>query len=119
LTHENDERFTEYYSRRSQSAITLKRIRSIRDSVLRVANCEASTKFMLDVADIGCGARTQSFLWADLDHNVHGLDVNQPLLEVARQRTSEIRLLDRFSTRVCDHLRGQMNLWMSVCCWSC
>jgi 2-polyprenyl-6-hydroxyphenyl methylase/3-demethylubiquinone-9 3-methyltransferase len=24
--------------------------------------------------------------------------------EVARQRTSEIRLLDRFSTRVCDHL---------------
>jgi hypothetical protein len=59
-THENDERFTEYYSRASQSAVTLQRIRSIRDSVLRVANRQASTKFMLDVADIGCGARTQS-----------------------------------------------------------
>jgi 2-polyprenyl-6-hydroxyphenyl methylase/3-demethylubiquinone-9 3-methyltransferase len=42
---------------------------------------------MLDVADIGCGAGTQSLLWAELDHRVHALDVNEPLLDLARERT--------------------------------
>ena len=56
-----------------------------------MANAHGLTKPVLDVADIGCGAGTQSFLWAELGHNVHGLDVNQPLLEVARQRAGESR----------------------------
>jgi len=90
-THESDERFTEYYAHASQSPVTLQRIRSIRDSTLRVARARALSKPVLDVADIGCGAGTQSFLWAELGHNVHGLDVNQPLLDVARQRAGESR----------------------------
>jgi len=90
-THESDERFTEYYARASQSIVTLNRIRSIRDSTLRIASAQGLSKPVLDVADIGCGAGTQSFLWAELGHNVHGLDVNQPLLEVARQRAGELR----------------------------
>jgi ubiquinone/menaquinone biosynthesis C-methylase UbiE len=89
-THESDERFTEYYAHASQSPVTLQRIRSIRDSTLRVANAHGLIKPVLDVADIGCGAGTQSFLWAELGHRVHGLDVNQPLLEVAQQRAGEL-----------------------------
>jgi 2-polyprenyl-6-hydroxyphenyl methylase/3-demethylubiquinone-9 3-methyltransferase len=38
------------------------------------------------VADIGCGAGTQSRLWAELGCEVHGLDVNAPLLQLARER---------------------------------
>src|SRR5215813_3271004 len=95
LTHDSDERFTEYYAHASQSAVTLHRIRSIRDSTLRVANAYGLSKPVLDVADIGCGAGTQSFLWAELGHNVHGLDVNQPLLELAHRRAQEQgRLID-------------------------
>jgi ubiquinone/menaquinone biosynthesis C-methylase UbiE len=49
------------------------------------------------VADVGCNAGTQSLLWAELGHRVHAVDVNQPLLELARERArncgSEIELL--------------------------
>jgi len=90
-THASDKRFTEYYAHASQSAVTLHRIRSIRDSTLRVASVHGLSKAVLDVADIGCGAGTQSLLWAELGHKVHGLDVNQPLLDVARQRAGESR----------------------------
>jgi 2-polyprenyl-6-hydroxyphenyl methylase/3-demethylubiquinone-9 3-methyltransferase len=89
--HESDERFTDYYARASQSVVTVRRFRSIRDSALRVASANSLTKVVLDVADIGCGAGTQSFIWAELGHKVHGLDVNQPLLEVARQRAGELQ----------------------------
>ena len=43
----------------------------------------------LRVADIGCGAGTQSLLWAELGHSVFGLDVNAPLVEVAQRRAAE------------------------------
>lgn len=72
---------------------------------MRVANRQASTKFMLDVADIGYGARTQSFLWADLGRNGHGLDVNQPLLEAARQRAGESGCSIDFQLGSATHLR--------------
>ena len=89
------EHFYEYYARGSQSPATLQRIRSLRDCVLRVAESTGCKSGMLEVADIGCGAGTQSFLWAELGHNVHGLDVNQPLLELARRRAEEQgRLID-------------------------
>ena len=115
LTHDSDERFTEYYAHASQSAVTLQRIRSIRDSTLRVASAHGLSKPVLDVADIGCGAGTQSFLWAELGHNVHGLDVNQPLLELARQRAGESRCVYRFSARFRNEAcHGQIES-MDVC----
>ena len=42
-----------------------------------------------EVADIGCGAGTQSMIWAELGCKVHGLDVNKPLLELARRRAAK------------------------------
>ena len=89
------EQFYEHYARGSQSPATLQRIRSLRDCVLRVAKTTGCKSGTLEVADIGCGAGTQSFLWAELGHHVHGLDVNQPLLELARRRAEEQgRLID-------------------------
>ena len=58
------EQFYEHYARGSQSPATLQRIRSLRDCVLRVAKNGSGKIGILDVADIGCGAGTQSFLWA-------------------------------------------------------
>jgi len=43
----------------------------------------------LEVADIGCGAGAQCELWAELGHVVHGLDINAPLIELAKQRAAE------------------------------
>src|SRR6185436_9781775 len=40
-------------------------------------------------ADIGCGAGTQSRLWAKRGHRVFGLDVNGPLIQLARERARE------------------------------
>ena len=91
-THESDERFTEYYAQASQSDISIVRFKSLRDCILRVAQARGLAKPQLDVADIGCGGGTQSILWAELGHKVHGLDVNQPLLELARRRAAETRL---------------------------
>jgi 2-polyprenyl-6-hydroxyphenyl methylase/3-demethylubiquinone-9 3-methyltransferase len=43
----------------------------------------------LNVADIGCGAGTQARLWAERGHRVHGLDVNEPLILLARERAQK------------------------------
>jgi 2-polyprenyl-3-methyl-5-hydroxy-6-metoxy-1,4-benzoquinol methylase len=77
-----DPRFYDYYAAASQTTETLRRFRSIRDCILRIVDQAGP----LDVADIGCGAGTQSILWAELGHRVYGLDVSEPLLKLARER---------------------------------
>ncbi|HKQ60619.1 MAG TPA: class I SAM-dependent methyltransferase [Candidatus Polarisedimenticolaceae bacterium] len=80
--------FYEYYARESQSPQTLARYGSIRDMVLRVLAEGGAPTTALEVADVGCGAGTQCRLWAERGHRVHGLDVNAPLLELARERAA-------------------------------
>lgn len=87
--HSSDSRFLEYYARESQSAKTRQRLTSIRDTILRVLAGRNRPLESLDVADIGCGAGTQCFVWSVLGHRAHGLDVNAPLIELARKRASE------------------------------
>ena len=95
LTHDSDERFTEYYAHASQSAVTLQRIRSIRDSTLRVASAHGLSKPVLDVADIGCGAGTQSFLWAESATKFMASMSTSHSWSSARQRAQERgRLID-------------------------
>jgi 2-polyprenyl-6-hydroxyphenyl methylase/3-demethylubiquinone-9 3-methyltransferase len=77
--------FYNYYAAESQSDSTRHRFLGIQASVLRVA-AETGLTGELDVADVGCGAGTQSRLWATLGHRVRGLDVNEPLIQLARQR---------------------------------
>jgi ubiquinone/menaquinone biosynthesis C-methylase UbiE len=87
--HSTDERFYDYYAKASQSKEAQQRFRSIRDCVLRTLKKGGSAARILEVADVGCGAGSQSLLWAELAHHVHGLDVNEPLLNLARERAKQ------------------------------
>jgi 2-polyprenyl-6-hydroxyphenyl methylase/3-demethylubiquinone-9 3-methyltransferase len=87
--HTSDPNFLAYYARESQSVATLNRFRTVRDKSLSLLQRRGYVIESLKVADIGCGAGTQSLLWAELGHVVNGLDVNAPLIEVARKRAAE------------------------------
>lgn len=89
LDHSSHEKFYDYYANASLSQEACQRFGSIRDMILRILRTNGAAR-ILDVADIGCGAGTQSLMWAELGHRVHALDVNEPLLELAKQRTAEI-----------------------------
>jgi len=89
LDHGSDPHFLAYYEEASLSEKTLQRFRTIRDKALALLAARGRNTAHLRVADIGCGAGTQSLLWAELGHSVFGLDVNAPLIEVARERAAE------------------------------
>jgi 2-polyprenyl-3-methyl-5-hydroxy-6-metoxy-1,4-benzoquinol methylase len=82
------EEFYQYYATESTSPEAVHRFRSIRDTVMRL-NPRLADLRPCEVADIGCGAGTQSMIWAELGCKVHGIDVNKPLLELARQRAAK------------------------------
>ncbi len=84
--HGSREEFFDYYAEASQSPETVRRFASIRDAALRVLARAGSRTERLDVADIGCGAGTQCLIWAEGGHRPHGLDVNEPLVSLARKR---------------------------------
>lgn len=94
--HGTDERFFAYYARESLSPRTLERFATVRDKTLRLLERGGARPAPLAVADIGCGAGTQSLMWAELGHAVHGLDVNGPLVEEARRRAREAGAAVRF-----------------------
>jgi 2-polyprenyl-6-hydroxyphenyl methylase/3-demethylubiquinone-9 3-methyltransferase len=86
--HTTHQDFYEYYASESQSDATRQRFRGIQAAVLRVA-AQAGMNAPLDVADIGCGAGTQSRLWAERGHRVFAVDVNEPLIRLAEKRAVE------------------------------
>ena len=81
----SDPHFLAYYEEASLSEATLQRFRNIRNKSLALLAAHGHDVAHLRVADIGCGAGTQSLLWAELGHSVLGLDVNAPLVEVAQR----------------------------------
>jgi 2-polyprenyl-3-methyl-5-hydroxy-6-metoxy-1,4-benzoquinol methylase len=93
--HTTHQSFYDYYASESQSEATLRRFRRVQATVLRMA-AQAGLSGRLDVADIGCGAGTQARLWAEAGHHVFGLDVNEPLIRLARQRAEENNLSIEF-----------------------
>ncbi len=84
--HSSREQFFDYYAQESESEEALRRFISIRDTVLRVVCSNPDYPEILEVADIGCGAGTSSIIWSEAGHQVHGLDVNEPLVELAKKR---------------------------------
>lgn len=86
--HSTHERFYDYYAEESISEKALERFRRTRDAILRVLNVQPHNR-LLQVADIGCGAGTQSMVWAESGHTVHALDVNERLIELGRKRSAE------------------------------
>jgi 2-polyprenyl-3-methyl-5-hydroxy-6-metoxy-1,4-benzoquinol methylase len=87
--HDSDPNFVAYYARESQSPETIGRFTRVRDRALALLAESGHAGVELDVVDIGCGAGTQALLWAELGHRVRGLDVNAPLINVARARAAE------------------------------
>lgn len=87
--HSTLDRFYRYYATASQSPLSMERFASVRETILRIVNQRSPVPRVLDVADIGCGAGTQCMLWAELGHRAHGLDVNEPLLNLGRERADK------------------------------
>lgn len=94
--HSSHDSFYQHYEEGSLSENTLERFRAIQKAV-RAALPRNRAAERLAVADIGCGAGTQAIMWAEAGHQVHGLDVNEPLLELARKRASERGVATEFT----------------------
>jgi 2-polyprenyl-6-hydroxyphenyl methylase/3-demethylubiquinone-9 3-methyltransferase len=86
--HSTHDSFYDYYAKESQTEKAQQRFQGVRDTILRVMANEDRTCRILDVADIGCGAGTQSLIWAELGHRVHAVDVNEPLVDLGRERAT-------------------------------
>ncbi len=94
--HESNPDFFDYYERESTSEETLARFRRTHDKLLGLAERNGIPTNRLEVLDIGCGAGTQCQLWAEEGHRVRGLDVNGPLIELARERARRAGLSIEF-----------------------
>jgi ubiquinone/menaquinone biosynthesis C-methylase UbiE len=79
--------FVRYYEQQSTTPATYARFRQTRDQVLRLALKHSDKP--LRVADIGCGAGTSSRIWAEVGCVVRGIDVNEDLISIARDRSTE------------------------------
>jgi 2-polyprenyl-6-hydroxyphenyl methylase/3-demethylubiquinone-9 3-methyltransferase len=86
------DKFAEYYREASLSQGAMARFLSIKQVVDGVLHDSGRQNTPLDVADIGCGAGTQCALWARDGHRVRGIDINSTLVDIARQRATELDL---------------------------
>jgi ubiquinone/menaquinone biosynthesis C-methylase UbiE len=82
------ESFYEYYKQQSLSPAALQRFAAIAEVVLRVRGTAPAGK-PLSVLDVGCGAGTQCQFWVDRGHDYMGIDINAPLVRLARERAQE------------------------------
>ena len=87
--------FYSYYRDQSASPQTRERFERIHRLLARLIDAGGTDK-ALNVADIGCGAGAQSFIWANHGHQVFGLDVSEQLIGLARARTKDLRTLPAF-----------------------
>jgi len=84
--HANRQEFVDYYAEKSTRPETIKHFRSIQAAILRVLKSFHPGEQAFDVLDVGCNAGTQCMLWSEIGHRVHGLDISQPLLQLAEER---------------------------------
>ena len=86
--------FFKYYEKESASPRTLQRFRDTCDTLLRVYGAAAHR--VLDVVDVGCGAGAPARAWLDHGHRYWGIDINEPLITLARERAVQFDLAARF-----------------------
>jgi 2-polyprenyl-6-hydroxyphenyl methylase/3-demethylubiquinone-9 3-methyltransferase len=89
--HASHQEFVEYYAEKSLRPELAQHFMGIRDKILALLDSARKTNGKYDVLDVGCNAGTQCAVWAELGHRVHGLDINEPLLALARRRAEEKR----------------------------
>lgn len=94
----SDPNFVDYYEQQSLLPETVQRFTQLRDRALQLisASRQRTDAGPLHVADIGCGTGTQARLWAEQGHRVYGLDVNAPLIEIAKRRAHKEGLEIKF-----------------------
>lgn len=111
----SDPNFYHYYEKQSLSPATLERFARVCDKVLKLLeDRDSPSAKVLDVVDIGCGAGTQCRIWAERGHKVCGVDINEPLIELARCRAQETGLAIRFEVSSATQLPFT-NESMDVC----
>lgn len=91
-THED---FFKYYEQQSLTPQTLERFRAACETLLRIYGTLPKDR-KLDVLDIGCGAGTQARFWTQKGQRYWGIDINEPLIQLARRRTVEQNIDARF-----------------------
>jgi ubiquinone/menaquinone biosynthesis C-methylase UbiE len=84
--------FYDYYAAESLSEHALQRFVATKEAVTRAAQKFGISTPPWNIADIGCGAGTQAMLWAREGHHVFGIDINEPLVELGRERTKQAGL---------------------------
>ena len=111
---EGDDKFFQYYKEQSESKETHLRFFGIFNTIkrLRLANDLSNTN--LNIADIGCGAGTQGIIWAKDGHNVHGIDINENLVNLAEKRAKELQLDTKYCAGTATSLPWE-NESMDVC----
>jgi 2-polyprenyl-6-hydroxyphenyl methylase/3-demethylubiquinone-9 3-methyltransferase len=90
--------FFDYYAAYSESPATLARFAAIAEVVLRLrrAHLFDGSAESLDVLDVGCNAGTQSRFWAGPGQRYTGIDINEPLVMLARERAAAVGSPARF-----------------------
>jgi ubiquinone/menaquinone biosynthesis C-methylase UbiE len=89
------EEFFKFYEQRSLTPETQERFRAACQTLLRIYGPLPPGR-QLDILDVGCGAGTQALFWARGGHRYRGIDINAPLVELARRRAAELGLDARF-----------------------
>ncbi len=80
--------FYKYYEQQSLKPETMERFRAACETLLRVYGPLPKDR-KLDVLDVGCGAGSQSIFWAHAGHRYWGIDINEPLIQLARRRADD------------------------------
>lgn len=96
LDHSSDPRFRDYYEKNSASAHVREHFTRLRHKIIAQLASEGRRTHELRVLDIGCNAGTHALVWAEQGHIVVGLDINEPLLGIARQRARQAGFAVRF-----------------------
>jgi len=68
------------------------------------------------VLDLGCGNGAQSIFLARMGYEVHGIDVSEEAINVAREYANQEALSIEFSTEGCDQLSFKTNFFDAVIC---
>jgi ubiquinone/menaquinone biosynthesis C-methylase UbiE len=85
----SDPAFVAYYERTSVSPGAEDRFRTVRDKMLRLRKQLGRNSDSLRVLNVGCGAGTECQIWAELGHITTGIDISEPLVQLARKRAFE------------------------------
>jgi 2-polyprenyl-6-hydroxyphenyl methylase/3-demethylubiquinone-9 3-methyltransferase len=85
---EKDE-FVRYYETQSAAPETLARFAQVKRAMENLLAAQGRDPKTLDVLDVGCGAATQCILWARDGYRMHGLDINEKLIELGIKRARE------------------------------